>query len=60
MNDLFQLAVVGLTATRRMGIAAGCTECRESQEAPPPCDGFGAGCLGFAGAPRAVPEPTES
>jgi len=53
MSDLFfQFAVVGPTASQRMGIASGCTECRESQEVPPRCHGFGEGCLGFRAASR--------
>jgi len=52
MKDFFQFAVIGPTGTRRMGVASGCTECRESQASPPRCDGFGAGCLGLRGASR--------
>ncbi|HET9652523.1 MAG TPA: hypothetical protein VFP36_10045 [Usitatibacter sp.] len=47
MLKAFEFAVIGPTATRRMGIASGCRDCRESQQAAPRCNGFGAGCLGF-------------
>jgi hypothetical protein len=47
MNDFFHLAVVGPAPARAMGIAAGCTECRQSQPDAPRCNGFGAGCMGF-------------
>jgi hypothetical protein len=46
MKD-FEFAVIGPTATRRMGVASGCSDCRESQAEPPRCTGFGAGCLGL-------------
>ncbi len=48
----FELAIIGPTAVRSLGIAEGCTECRRSQgDAAPVCTGFGAGCLGMR-APR--------
>ncbi|HET9580810.1 MAG TPA: hypothetical protein VFP44_23500 [Usitatibacter sp.] len=47
MLKAFEFAVIGPTGARRMGIAAGCSDCRESQRAAPRCNGFGAGCLGF-------------
>ena len=51
MKD-FELAVIGLLPARRMGVATGCTECRESQDPSQPCTGFGAGCMGLRNAPR--------
>ena len=49
-HRFFEFAVVGPTARRDLGIGSGCKECRESQQEPPRCDGFGAGCLGFRAA----------
>ena len=51
MKD-FELAVIGPTPARRLGVASGCAECRESQDREQPCTGFGAGCLGLRNAPR--------
>jgi hypothetical protein len=53
MKD-FELAVIGLIPARRMGVASGCAECRESQDREQPCTGFGAGCLGMRNPPRNV------
>ena len=50
MNDFFQFAVIGPIPARRMGLASGCRDCRESQQEAPRCEGFGAGCLGFRAA----------
>lgn len=55
MSDFFRLFVTGPSPTRAMGIASGCVRCRESQKTPPPCDGFGAGCLGMR-----TPSPEET
>ena len=57
MKEFFQFAVIGPTAARRMGIASGCTECRETQKDAPRCDGFGAGCLGFRSVSRDEEKP---
>lgn len=51
MNDLFfAFAVIGPTATQRVGVVAGCEECRKTQDPRVPCAGFGPGCLGFRAA----------
>ncbi|HET7402367.1 MAG TPA: hypothetical protein VFJ62_11310 [Usitatibacter sp.] len=51
MKD-FELAVIGPIPARRMGVASGCSECRESQDRTHRCTGFGAGCLGLRNPPR--------
>lgn len=56
----FEFAVIGPTVTRRMGIAAGCSDCRESQREAPRCDGFGAGCLGFRAPLHEEPAPRDA
>jgi hypothetical protein len=53
MKDIFfPFAVIGPIPSARVGIGSGCVQCRESQAAAPPCNGFGGGCLGFRTPPR--------